>query len=489
MKPLSSEQINSYLKADKFPANSNFENLDLSDFDFSGINLDGANFQNTKLIRTKFNNSSLVGANFTTANFFKCSCIRANLSNATLDQATIALTIFQEAILVNTSFSECTIEDVIFQESNIFESDFEKSSIKGAFFRRSKLLSLNLHETQIELCNFDSVVIDQKTASQIPPELKKMFKHTWDIRDENSEPIHPEQIVRTIELQSEIHQSVMDMMSYFGKILRDKFPPDSYSFKIEQDGFTATLVIDTKEEYKNEIETTFRNYGNVLIGKMPPEDFAANPQQLQEIKSLLQSIYKNQLQGQNKILNQIENLATQHAQSALPSYEDIAHQILVPTDTPKYILKIFNKSPRKLPLPEVMNLRESYSIEKGILFVDDERKQVFYNGEEIKEFQGRYLDMLILLLSSDGSAGSKERIYGRVWRTDSDVADIEEINSNVDPFLSKFRKILKDNKISALHRRGDGDSWLGHNYLLDPIPDYRLLSVLSRDKPEESFGK
>lgn len=96
-------------------------------------------------------------------------------------------------------------------------------------------------------------------------------------------------IIRAIEFPAEYHQSGMEILSYFGKILRDKYPDYPVKIRIEQVGLKVTMAIETPTGQKEEIEETLQNYGLVVTGRMSPNMFFGSDKELAEFMIKLES--------------------------------------------------------------------------------------------------------------------------------------------------------------------------------------------------------
>lgn len=91
------------------------------------------------------------------------------------------------------------------------------------------------------------------------------------------------------------------ILQYFGKLLQEKYPDEKVSVSIKQEGLKVTMIIETPDSKKEEIEEYLNKYGMVIMNQLPPEEFTVNPIQLLELKQELRD-------AQNKIAFQQELL-------------------------------------------------------------------------------------------------------------------------------------------------------------------------------------
>jgi hypothetical protein len=80
----------------------------------------------------------------------------------------------------------------------------------------------------------------------------------------------------------------MAILTYFGQVLIDKNPTTRTKVKIEQDGLTVRLTIETPEGEREQIEETLTEYGLVVTGKLPPEQFLDDKLQVLRLKNKLE---------------------------------------------------------------------------------------------------------------------------------------------------------------------------------------------------------
>jgi hypothetical protein len=80
----------------------------------------------------------------------------------------------------------------------------------------------------------------------------------------------------------------MAILAYFGQILRDKYPDTQAKGTIEQEGLTVRLVIETSEGEREQIEETLREYGLVVVGKLPSEQSLSDKMQIMRLQYKLE---------------------------------------------------------------------------------------------------------------------------------------------------------------------------------------------------------
>lgn len=109
-------------------------------------------------------------------------------------------------------------------------------------------------------------------------------------------------INKNIEFPPEHLTAGISILQYFGKLLQEKYPNERVSVSIKQEGLRVTMIIETPDGKKEEIEEYLNRYGMVITNQITPQEFTSNPIQLIELKQELR-------EAQNKILFQQELLS------------------------------------------------------------------------------------------------------------------------------------------------------------------------------------
>lgn len=109
-------------------------------------------------------------------------------------------------------------------------------------------------------------------------------------------------IIRTIEFPPELYQSGLSILSYFGQIVRQKYPDVPVKVGIEQEGLKVRLIIQTPGgEQKEMVEKTLHEYGLIVTGNKPIEEFLDDPYQVIEMRSQLR-FAEAQLENKRELL-------------------------------------------------------------------------------------------------------------------------------------------------------------------------------------------
>lgn len=139
-------------------------------------------------------------------------------------------------------------------------------------------------------------LIDASTIKESLIEIDTIFNLKID------EFIHSKNINKIINFSSEHLTAGISILQYFGKLLQEKYPNEKVSVTIKQEALKVTMIIETPDGKKEEIEEYLNRYGMVVTNQITPQEFASNPSQLIELKQELR-------EAQNKILFQQDLLS------------------------------------------------------------------------------------------------------------------------------------------------------------------------------------
>lgn len=111
-------------------------------------------------------------------------------------------------------------------------------------------------------------------------------------------------ISHTADFPKEFEQAGISILTYFGKIVKDKYPNKEVTVQIKQGSENVTMIIEMDETDRDTVENTLRDYGDVISSKMSVEDFLSDTKQVLELKSQL-NFAKAQYETQIEINRQL----------------------------------------------------------------------------------------------------------------------------------------------------------------------------------------
>jgi uncharacterized protein YjbI with pentapeptide repeats len=405
----------------------NLQKSDLQEADLTNADLDGANLKGARLWLAKLTKASLINANLESADL-KEACLKeavlkkasmweANLQKANLEGATLFGTYLYGASLQGANLKNADLQEADLHDSDLYGADLKGANLRSADMRRANMLKAIIDEdTVLEDARLAFIIIDEETIESIPTEIQGLYRYSWDIRDAEGKPINTEPIIQSIEFPPEHHQAVVEVLSYFGKILHDKYPPKTFKFRVEQGDFRATMIIETDTEHRESIVNTLEEYGQVLTGSITPEEFADTKLQLIEIKRFLKHLNDHQKELSSQVSSHHEAFLPIINQltpgKAGPSIEGLEYAVYVPN--PTGIGTERRPEKEKRISTKYLNDSDAYDI---LVYHMNVKKKV---GIDKKEFESIELDrsllnLLVLFLKYKDRPLPYLKLYHKAW--------------------------------------------------------------------------
>ena len=97
-------------------------------------------------------------------------------------------------------------------------------------------------------------------------------------------------LIRELEFPPEYKESVVSILSYFSRVVEQKYPNISARVTIGQQGNAISLKVETDEGEIETIERTLNDYGLVVTGKKPATDLFDNPASVLELRNRLEIV-------------------------------------------------------------------------------------------------------------------------------------------------------------------------------------------------------
>ncbi|MDM1784901.1 hypothetical protein [Acinetobacter bereziniae] len=245
-------------------------------------------------------------------------------------------------------------------------------------------------------------------------------------------------ISQCITFQPEYYQAGVGILSYFGTVLREKYPEQNATVKIEQQDLMVRMIVESENGDKEIIEKALQEYELVISGQTPIEDFYPTAVQTLELKNQIRML-NFQLESQKEIIalknGEILNLRA------------LAHQAL--SQSPPDI-KIINQlhNEQNIKINHKIEINQSYdAIDELIDLLSDEsiKNQLrdIQNAldstkdkktpEEVKDSSGFKKLGKFLKEAKDASSN----IHGVLEHTDNAAGVIEKLVKHYDK-LVKF---------------------------------------------------
>jgi uncharacterized protein YjbI with pentapeptide repeats len=286
----------------------------------SGARLDYANLSEAKLEDTDLSWASLYGTNLSKAYLKGTILKKTDLQGAVLDRAELRGINLKGSNFSRAHLDYSILERINFHGAKFVRASFYKANLEGVDLRNADLTATNLSGANLchvklsgvnfEAANFEKIKIDKDTIVDLPQKIVEEFGHTFFV-------LGYEPIVRSIEFPPEYHKAGMTLLQNFGDVLRSKYPERKTKIRLEQEGLKVTMVVETLEGEKETVENALIDYGLVVSGKMPPEQFTDDPNLILEIKNELNyarariESQRELIQYQKNSINNLNNLLIQ----------------------------------------------------------------------------------------------------------------------------------------------------------------------------------
>lgn len=167
-------------------------------------------------------------------------------------------------------------------------------------------------------------------------------------------------VERIIEFPPEYHQAGLGILNYFGTYLREQYPNENASVRIEQVGLEVRLVVETEDGKSETIEKALNEYELIITGAEQPQTLSHSDKLIFELKNELR-IAQFRLESQkdligmqngriDQLLNIVGNSLSQKNQVVIDFKPDItlSNKVEVNQDI-KAAISHLNKLKKELP--------------------------------------------------------------------------------------------------------------------------------------------
>lgn len=94
-------------------------------------------------------------------------------------------------------------------------------------------------------------------------------------------------IERVLEFSPEHYQAGVGILSYFGEVIKQKYPDVDAKVRIEQDGNIVRMTVDAPDGTRDVIEKTLEDYALVISGRASPESLFDHQLQIHALSGKL----------------------------------------------------------------------------------------------------------------------------------------------------------------------------------------------------------
>ena len=231
--------------------------------------LSGANLQGADLSRANLQ-AAFLGEYYADSN--AADLYGANLNNANLEEANLSYANLNKVFLSNANLSKANLTGANLRGAKLADTDLTDAV----------LVNTNLDRVDFKRTSLNGITIDLGTIAQLPVSLVNQYKESFIINEGEFSFV-----TRSIEFSEEYFLAGISILTYFGTILRQKYPDSYPKVTIEQSGLKVTLIIETTKGEQERIERSLNDYGLVLSGSLPIDEYLDNKIQAIQLKNEL----------------------------------------------------------------------------------------------------------------------------------------------------------------------------------------------------------
>lgn len=122
-----------------------------------------------------------------------------------------------------------------------------------------------------------------------------------EIKSKHDNLKNDEKINRCITFAPEYYQAGLSILNYFGTVLRNKYPEQKATVKIEQHENMVRMIVESENGGKDIIEKALYEYELVMSGQTSVEDFYQDPIQTLELRNQIRMM-QFQVESQREIV-------------------------------------------------------------------------------------------------------------------------------------------------------------------------------------------
>ncbi|MFH7809163.1 hypothetical protein ACE01U_10955 [Acinetobacter sp. BSP-153] len=252
-----------------------------------------------------------------------------------------SLGLIKNRVCVKFESSSDTLTNYIFRRLRFAEEKLKNNIDIGILLNLNKNV-LNLKRNNITdimgdwestIKEFEEMLPIQSTLPFLIFGLSLEADNIELIEKENSnEPI---MIERSIEFKPEHYQAGLGILSYFGTVMRKKYPEQNAKVKIEQEDDRVRLIVECENGNKEVIERAFDEFGLVIHQDIKPEEFYDNYLDVAELKTKL-GTFESELKFQHQLVEMKEHRIIE-LQKDKEFLKNVIGQALVRPNSPIYI--------------------------------------------------------------------------------------------------------------------------------------------------------
>lgn len=252
-----------------------------------------------------------------------------------------SLGLVKNMVCIKFESSSDTLTNYIFRRLKFAEENLKNKIDIGILLNLNKsVLNLKVNTIVDIMSDWETSIKELEIISPISIELPFLIfglsfePDSIEIIELESVKV-PIMIERSIEFKPEHYQAGLGILSYFGTVMKKKYPEQNAKVRIEQDDNTVRLVVESADGNKEVIERAFDEFGLVIHRDMQPEQFYDNYLDVAELKTKL-GTFESELKFQHQLVEMKEHRIIE-LQKDKEFLENVIGQALVRPNSPIYI--------------------------------------------------------------------------------------------------------------------------------------------------------
>lgn len=205
------------------------------------------------------------------------------------------------------------------------ENYLQQKMLSKGSFENNELTIMGLGHVVARMALLDDLSLEFPfLILGVDREQDNFYVHSFESKHKSS--TNRERFNQCITFLPEYYQAGLSILNYFGTVLRNKYPEQKATVKIEQHENMVRMIVESENGDKDIIEKALYEYELVMSGKMPLEEFYQEQAQVLELKQHIR-ILEVQLENQRDLLRW-QDRSYQETQNRILDLQEVVRGLL-----------------------------------------------------------------------------------------------------------------------------------------------------------------
>ena len=165
------------------------------------------------------------------------------------------------------------------------ENYLQQKMLSKGSFENNELTIMGLGHVVARMALLDDLSLEFPfLILGVDREQANFYVHSFKSKHKSS--TNRERFNQCITFAPEYYQAGLCILNYFGTVLRNKYPEQKATVKIEQHENMVRMIVESENGDKEIIEKALYEYELVMSGQMPLEEFYQEQAQVLELKNI-----------------------------------------------------------------------------------------------------------------------------------------------------------------------------------------------------------